>query len=76
MMLMNRALNLPIQDLLQRKQARVLKRCDHFGIGALKEPKIYWVHQEIIYEQLLNFFTEIGNLLVGNPLALANMCNL
>jgi len=73
---MEDALNLPIQNLLQMMQERIVNKTTYFGVRALKGPTDYWVYQEIIYEQKPDFIIEIGNRFGGSTLALAHLCDL
>jgi cephalosporin hydroxylase len=73
---MEDTLNLPIQNLLQIMQERIVKKTTYFGVRTLKGPIDYWVYQEIIYEQKPDFIIEIGNRFGGSTLALAHLCDL
>lgn len=66
------SLNLPLFDVLQIMQKRIMNNTQYFGVKTLKNPLDFWVYQEIIYEQKPDVIIEIGNKWGGSSLALAH----
>lgn len=68
-------LDLPLRDILQIMQDRIMTQSSYFGIKTLKGPIDFWMYQEIIFETKPDFIIEIGNFCGGSALALAHMCD-
>ena len=68
-------LDLPLREVLQIMQDRILKQSTYFGIHTLKSPIDFWIYQEILFEAKPDFIIEIGNFCGGSTLALAHICD-
>lgn len=73
---MEENLNLPVSNVLNIIQNRVMNESTYFGVRAAKSPLDFWVYQEILYEMKPDVIIEIGNLYGGSTLALAHFCDL
>jgi cephalosporin hydroxylase len=73
---MEDSLDMPLSEVLQHIQDRIMTRTTYFGIQALKSPTDFWVYQEIIFETRPDVIVEIGNNRGGSTLALAHLCDL
>jgi cephalosporin hydroxylase len=72
---MEDVLDMPLREVLNIMQGRILKESSYFGIKTLKSPVDFWVYQEIIFETKPDFIIEIGNFHGGSTLALAHLCD-
>lgn len=68
-------LHMPLKDVLQIMQDRIMNQTTYFGIKALKNPLDFWIYQEIIFETKPDFIVEIGNFCGASTLALAHICS-
>lgn len=68
-------LNMPLSNVLQVVQDRIMEKTTYFGIRTLKSPMDFWVYQEIICETRPDVIIEIGNYCGGSTLALAHICD-
>lgn len=73
---MEEELDMPLRNLLQIMQDRIVEKTTYFGVPAIKGPIDYWVYQEIIFESKPDVIIEIGNRYGGSTLALAHLCDL
>ena len=76
MRFMEEALDMPLRDVLQVIQNRIMESTRYFGVQALKNPLDFWVYQELIVEVRPDVVIEIGNRFGGSTLALAHLCDL
>ncbi len=74
--LLEEHLDLPLADVLQIIQDRIMTNTTYFGIQTHKNPMDFWVYQEIIFETKPDVIVEIGNKCGGSTLALAHLCDL
>jgi cephalosporin hydroxylase len=74
-MFMEESLDLPLSEVLQRIQDRLMTESTYFGIKTLKSPADFWVYQEILFETRPDYIIEIGNYCGGSTLALAHICD-
>ena len=72
---MEQNLDMPLQDVLDVMQQRVMSITSYFGVQTLKSPVDFWVYQEILFETKPDFIVEIGNFHGGSALALAHLCD-
>jgi cephalosporin hydroxylase len=72
---MENSLEMPVRQLLQIMQDRVMQESTYFGIKTLKSPIDFWVYQEILYKSKPDVIVEIGNFHGGSTLALAHVCD-
>ena len=42
-------LNMPLAEVLEQLQQRIMQRSKYFGIKTLKSPLDFWIYQEIIF---------------------------
>lgn len=68
-------LQMPLKEVLQIMQDRIMNQTTYFGVKALKNPLDFWIYQEIIFETKPDFIIEIGNFNGGSTLSLAHICN-
>lgn len=68
-------LDLPLRQVLQIMQDRLMTESTYFGVKTLKCPVDFWVYQEIIFETKPDFIIEIGNFCGGSALSLAHLCD-
>jgi len=73
---MEKNLNLPVGDVLNIMQNRIMNESTYFGIRTAKNPLDFWIYQEILFEMKPDVIVEIGNLYGGSTLALAHFCDL
>jgi cephalosporin hydroxylase len=73
---MEESLDLPLSEVLQIIQDRILNETTYFGVKALKNPSDFWVYQEILFEAKPDVIIEIGNNHGGSTLAWAHLCDL
>lgn len=73
---MEESLNLPLHQVLQMMQARIVGSTYYFGVQTLKNPLDFWVYQELLFELRPDVIVEIGNRYGGSSLALAHFCDL
>ncbi len=66
-------LNMPIAEVLEQLQQRIMQRSKYFGIKTLKSPLDFWIYQEIIFRSKPDVVIEIGNYQGGSTLALAHL---
>ncbi|HKE55740.1 MAG TPA: CmcI family methyltransferase [Pyrinomonadaceae bacterium] len=66
---------MPLREVLQRLQDRIMNVSTYFGISTLKSPVDFWVYQEILFETRPDYIIEIGNYCGGSTLALAHICD-
>jgi cephalosporin hydroxylase len=69
-------LDMPLRDVLQVMQDRIMANTRYFGIQTLKQPLDFWIYQELFFEARPDVVIEIGNRFGGSTLALAHMCQL
>jgi len=72
---MENHLNMPLKQVLEIMQNRIMEETFYFGIKTLKSPVDFWVYQEIIFQTQPDFIIEIGNFMGGSTLALAHICD-
>jgi len=68
-------LSMPLSEVLQLIQERIMEKTTYFGIQTLKSPMDFWVYQEIIFDTRPDVIIEIGNHCGGGTLALAHICD-
>ncbi len=68
-------LDMPLAEVLEHVQQRIMEQTSYFGIKTLKSPMDCWVYQEIITSMRPDVIIEIGNYCGGSTLALAHMCD-
>jgi cephalosporin hydroxylase len=73
---MEENLDVPVRQLLELMQRRIMTESTYFGVQTYKSPVDYWVYQEIIFETKPDVILEIGNHKGGSTLALAHICDL
>ena len=73
---MEEHLDMPLREVLETIQKRVMTSTTYFGVKALKNPLDAWVYQEIIFEFKPDVIVEVGNNWGGSTLALAHICDL
>jgi cephalosporin hydroxylase len=73
---MEQNLDMPLSEVLQVIQDRLMTKSTYFGIQTLKNPFDFWIYQEIIIETKPDVIIEIGNYCGGSTLALAHICDL
>jgi len=64
--------NVPLSELIQIFQKRIINRSKYFGITTLKNPVDAWVYHEIIFEKKPTVIIEIGNYHGGSALMFAH----
>lgn len=69
-------LDMPLRDVLEIMQSRMLTQTSYFGVPTIKSPTDVWVYQEIIYKHRPDVILEVGNLCGGSTLLLAHQCDL
>lgn len=67
------SLELPLSNVLNTIQKRIMTETYYFGIKTLKNPFDFWVYQELIHQHKPDVIIEIGNNWGGSTLALAHM---
>jgi cephalosporin hydroxylase len=72
---MEEYLDMPVRQLLEIIQNRILHDSVYFGVKALKSPTDFWIYQEIIFETKPDYIIEIGNASGGSTLAMAHICD-
>jgi cephalosporin hydroxylase len=72
---MEKSLDLPLRQVLQVMQNRLITESTYFGIKTLKSPIDFWIYQEIVFETKPDFIIEIGNFCGGSALSLAHLCD-
>jgi len=75
MLFMEENLDMPLREVLQCVQDRIMNQSTYFGIRTLKSPADFWVYQELIFETRPDYIIEIGNYCGGSTLALAHICD-
>jgi cephalosporin hydroxylase len=75
MLFMEESLDMPLREVLQRLQDRIMSVSTYFGIPTIKSPVDFWVYQEILFETRPDYIIEIGNFCGGSTLALAHICD-
>jgi cephalosporin hydroxylase len=70
---MEECLDMPLRDVLDVIQSRIIKKTSYWGVPARKSPLDSWVYQEIIFEMKPDVIVEIGTMFGGSTLALAHM---
>jgi cephalosporin hydroxylase len=70
------SLNLPLGEVLNVIQKRIMTNTSYFGIKTLKNPMDFWAYREIIFEHKPDVIIEIGNNWGGSTLALAHIQDL
>lgn len=73
---MEENLEMPLADVLQVIQDRIMTKSTYHGVPTLKSPIDFWVYQEMIFEMKPDVIIEIGNNYGGSTLALAHTCDL
>jgi len=73
---MEENLNMPMRQVLNIIQNRIMSKSTYFGVRAAKCPLDSWIYQEIIFETKPDIIIEIGNLYGGGTLALAHACDI
>lgn len=68
-------LDLPLKEVLQIMQDRLMNESSYFGIKTLKSPTDFWLYQELIVANKPDVIIEIGNFCGGSTLALAHLCD-
>jgi cephalosporin hydroxylase len=69
---MEHSLELPLANVLQTMQDRLLGKSSYHGIQTLKNPIDFWIYQELIYEIRPDLIIEIGVHHGGSSLAFAH----
>ena len=69
------SLDLPLRQVLESIQHRILNETLYFGVRTLKNPLDLWVYQEIVFEVRPDVIIEIGTYHGGSTLALAHLCD-
>ena len=69
-------LDMPVSELLEIFQKRIMSSTYYHGIKTLKNPIDFWIYQELIYKIKPDFIIEIGNNWGGSTLALAHQLDL
>lgn len=72
---MEENLDMPLKQVLNIIQNRIMTKSTYFGVKAVKSPLDLWIYQEIIFETKPDVLIEIGNLFGGSTLALAHFCD-
>lgn len=72
---MEDSLDLPLRQVLQIMQDRLINQSSYFGVKTLKSPVDFWIYQEIIFETKPDFIIEVGNFCGGSALAMAHICD-
>lgn len=67
------SLDLPLGEVLEIIQNRIMTQSHYFGIQTHKNPMDMWVYQEIIIEVKPTVIIEIGNKFGGSTLAFAHL---
>jgi len=75
MLYMEESLDMPLREVLQCLQDRIMTVSTYFGIRTLKSPVDFWIYQEILFETRPDYIIEIGNYCGGSTLALAHICD-
>lgn len=73
---MEESLDIPLRDVLDIIQNRIVNNTSYWGVPALKSPIDTWIYQEIIFEMRPDVIVEIGNMFGGSTLALAHMLDI
>ena len=73
---MEENLNMPVRQVLNIIQNRIMTKSTYFGVKAAKSPLDSWIYQEILFETKPDVIIEIGNLFGGGTLALAHFCDI
>jgi cephalosporin hydroxylase len=73
---LEQSLDLPLKNVLEIMQDRILHRTHYFGVQTFKNPLDFWIYQEMIVEQQPDVIIEVGNYYGGSTLALAHLCDL
>ena len=73
---MEDGLDMPMRDILQLMQERIVTKTTYFGVPTIKGPIDFWIYQEVIFELKPDVIIEIGNRFGGGTLALAHLCDL
>jgi cephalosporin hydroxylase len=66
------SLELPVSEVLNIMQKRIMTETYYFGVKTLKNPLDFWVYQELIFKHQPDVIVEIGNNWGGSTLALAH----
>ncbi len=72
---MEENLDMPLREVLQVMQNRIMKESTYWGIKTLKSPIDFWIYMEIIFESKPDVILEIGSYNGGSTLALAHICD-
>lgn len=70
------SLDIPLKNVVELMQDRILHRTHYFGVQTFKNPLDLWVYQEILFELRPDVIVEVGNYYGGSALALAHLCDL
>jgi cephalosporin hydroxylase len=73
---MEEHLDMPLREVLEIMQERVMNRTSYWGVKTLKNPLDHWVYCELIHETQPDVIIEIGNASGGSTLSLAHICDL
>ncbi len=73
---MEENLDMPLREVLEIIQERVMNRSSYWGVKTLKNPLDHWVYCELIHETQPDVIVEIGNASGGSTLSLAHICDL
>ena len=73
---MEENLDMPLREVLEIMQERIMNRTSYFGVKTLKSPLDHWVYWELIHETQPDVIVEIGNASGGSTLSLAHLCDL
>jgi len=71
--LLENSLDVPLQNILNDIQNRIMTKTSYFGVKTLKNPMDFWVYREIIFKHKPDVIIEIGNNWGGSTLALAHI---
>ncbi|MEM0955686.1 MAG: CmcI family methyltransferase [Pseudomonadota bacterium] len=71
---MEDSLDLPLRDVLEHMQKRMMHHSSYFGVQAWKCPTDFWMYQEILFETRPDVIIEIGCNRGGGTLALHHLC--
>lgn len=69
------SLDMPLKQVLEIIQLRIMNQSTYFGVRTFKSPLDFWVYQELLHELRPDVIVEIGNCYGGSTLALAHLCD-
>lgn len=68
-------LDMPLRQVLQVMQARIMQQTTYFGVPALMSPTDSWVYQELVVELRPDWIVELGTHQGGGALMFAHLCD-